>query len=68
MWPYERQLFDTIIITPLLLYFLMVGLMKIGQWMEPLISPLGSFPKPAEEFLGSLFHAPGISKQALEIP
>lgn len=46
----------------------MVGLMKIGQWVEPLISPMGPFPKPAEEFLGSLFHAPGISKQALEIP
>jgi TRAP-type C4-dicarboxylate transport system permease small subunit len=36
MWPHERQLFNTIIITLLLLYFLMVGLMKADQWMEPL--------------------------------
>lgn len=64
----DRQLFDTIIITPLLLYFLMLGLMKIGQWTEPLISPMGPFPKPVKEFLGSFFHAPGVSKQALEIP
>lgn len=32
------------------------------------MSPKGPFPKPVEEFLGSFFHAPGVSKQALEIP
>lgn len=58
--------------TLLLLYFPMVDLMKIDQWIESSISHVDSFPDTLgsleSSFQAASFIGPGAPKQALEIP